>query len=103
MNSNSVKSSAVVLICVMAFATYLFAGSHRATDKETAVTPVVQATDANTMRLQGEQRFRANCGRCHATPQKFSPRTMATVVRHMRVRALITDEDMRLILFYMTQ
>jgi len=28
---------------------------------------------------------------------------MATIVRHMRVRALITDEDMRYILAYMTQ
>ena len=28
---------------------------------------------------------------------------MATFVRHMRVRALITDEDMRYILAYMTQ
>jgi hypothetical protein len=28
---------------------------------------------------------------------------MATIVRHMRVRATITDEDMRLVLFYMTQ
>jgi len=55
------------------------------------------------MRVQGEQRFRANCGRCHATPQKFPPRMMKTVLRHMRVRATITDEDMRMILFYMTQ
>ena len=28
---------------------------------------------------------------------------MATVLRHMRVRATITDEDMRLVLYYMTQ
>ena len=28
---------------------------------------------------------------------------MATIVRHMRVRATITDEDMRLILQYMTE
>jgi hypothetical protein len=28
---------------------------------------------------------------------------MATIVRHMRVRATITDEDMCLVLFYMTQ
>ena len=28
---------------------------------------------------------------------------MATIVRHMRMRALITDEDMRYILAYMTQ
>jgi hypothetical protein len=36
-------------------------------------------------------------------PHKFPPRMMATIVRHMRVRALITDEDMRYILAYMTQ
>ncbi len=54
-------------------------------------------------RIKGEKRFRANCGRCHAAPHKFPPRMMATIVRHMRVRATITDEDMRLILLYMTQ
>jgi cytochrome c5 len=66
--------------------------------------PVAQNSEqAGAMRLEGEKRFRANCGRCHAAPQKFPPRIMATVVRHMRVRATITDEDMRLVLFYMTQ
>jgi len=65
--------------------------------------PVVHSTDVDTMRTQGEQRFRTNCGRCHAAPQKFPPRAMATVLRHMRVRATITDQDMRLVLFYMTQ
>jgi hypothetical protein len=55
------------------------------------------------MRVAGEQRFHANCGRCHATPQKFPPRMMGTILRHMRVRATITDEDRRLILLYMTQ
>jgi hypothetical protein len=57
----------------------------------------------NAMRLEGEKRFRANCGRCHSAPQKFPPRMMATIVRHMRVRATITDEDARLVLYYMTQ
>jgi mono/diheme cytochrome c family protein len=55
------------------------------------------------VRLEGEKRFHANCGRCHQSPHKFPPRMMATIVRHMRVRATITDEDMRLILRYMTQ
>jgi mono/diheme cytochrome c family protein len=54
-------------------------------------------------RIEGEKRFRANCGRCHQAPHKFPPREAATIVRHMRVRATITDEDMRLILKYMTQ
>jgi len=59
--------------------------------------------DDETSLLEGEKRFATNCGRCHQAPHKFPPRMMATIVRHMRVRATITDEDMRLILRYMTQ
>jgi cytochrome c5 len=51
------------------------------------------AAQNRAVRVEGEKRFRTNCGRCQ----------MATIVRHMRVRALITDEDMRYILAYMTQ
>ena len=54
-------------------------------------------------RAEGEQRFRENCGRCHQPPHKFPPRVMVAAIRHMRVRAMLTDEDMRLILKYMTQ
>ena len=72
--------------------------------KGNPVAAIVTNTDnADVMRVQGELRFRSNCGRCHAAPHKFPPRMMATIVRHMRVRATITDEDMRLVLFYMTQ
>lgn len=78
------------------------AGSSNRKEAST-VSPAVHSTDVDTMRTQGEQRFHANCGRCHAAPQKFPPRAMSTVLRHMRVRATITDEDMRLVLFYMTQ
>jgi cytochrome c5 len=93
-----------VVLCVLVFSAGVHAGAR--TPKKNAATtaaPAVHAADPDTMRLDGEQRFRANCGRCHAAPQKFAPRVMSTVVRHMRVRATITDQDMRLILFYMTQ
>jgi len=93
-----------VVLCVLVLSAGVHAGGRTPKkDPATTVAPVVPAADADTMRLDGEQRFRANCGRCHAAPQKFPPRVMATVVRHMRVRATITDQDMRLILFYMTQ
>jgi cytochrome c5 len=59
--------------------------------------------EAAVSRFEGEKRYRANCGRCHMAPHKFPPRMMATIVRHMRVRATITDEDMQLILRYMTE
>jgi cytochrome c5 len=81
--------------------TPLAASSNR--KETTAATTPVSTSDADAMRVQGEQRFRANCGRCHVAPQKFPPRAMATVLRHMRVRATLTDEDMRLVLFCMTQ
>jgi mono/diheme cytochrome c family protein len=61
------------------------------------------ASEERALRLEGEKRFRTNCGRCHQAPHKFPPRVMAAAIRHMRVRAMITDEDMRLILRYMTQ
>ena len=74
--------------------------------KDSSGAPFVSSSttnDEDTLRVEGERRYRANCGRCHATPEKFPPRMMATVLRHMRVRATITDEDTRLILRYMTQ
>jgi cytochrome c5 len=92
----------LVFFFVLVVGPSAFAGSSNKKESS-AVTPAVHATDADTMRALGEQRFRANCGRCHAAPQKFPPRAMSTVLRHMRVRATITDEDMRLVLFYMTQ
>jgi mono/diheme cytochrome c family protein len=91
-----------ILFCALALASFVDAGA-ASSKKAGTNAPVVQSNDSDSMRVQGEQRFRANCGRCHAAPQKFPPRVMATVVRHMRVRATLTEEDTRLILFYMTQ
>lgn len=68
-----------------------------------ARTKAPDAAEERALRLEGEKRFRTNCGRCHQAPHKFPPRVMAAAIRHMRVRAMITDEDMRLILRYMTQ
>jgi mono/diheme cytochrome c family protein len=96
------KNAPIFLFALVLALTAFAASSSK--KEATAVSPAaVHASDADTMRTLGEQRFRANCGRCHAAPQKFPPRAMSTVIRHMRVRATITDEDMRLVLFYMTQ
>lgn len=92
----------------LAMALFLVAGAWAGNDHgapsnaATAVAASGKQDDA-AMRLEGERRFRANCGRCHRAPHKFPPRMMATIVRHMRVRATITDQDMRSILEYMTQ
>ena len=49
----------------------------------------------------GEQRFQANCGRCHHEPESISPREVKAVLQHMRVRAMLSAEDERLILKYL--
>jgi mono/diheme cytochrome c family protein len=69
--------------------------------------PSVSTTPANdTMHerwmAEGEKRFRENCGRCHQPPHKFPPRAMSMAVRHMRVRAMLTEDDMKYVLYYVT-
>jgi cytochrome c5 len=100
------KTSITILLCALCALTLVssvFAGSPAKGKDASAGAAVTHITDADSMRVAGEARFNANCGRCHATPQKFPPRMMGTILRHMRVRATITDQDRRLILFYMTQ
>jgi mono/diheme cytochrome c family protein len=96
------KNWLAVMLFTAAIVSSLFAGVPEG-KKDVSGAAVLQSSSAGDMRVEGERRFHANCGRCHAAPQKFPPRMMATVLRHMRVRATITAEDRRLILFYMTQ
>jgi len=96
-----------ILTAVLALVSSVYAATpprKSENDRASISTPAVRSSaEADAMRIQGQQRFHANCGRCHTAPQKFPPRMMATIVRHMRVRATITDQDMRLILRYMTE
>jgi cytochrome c553 len=50
----------------------------------------------------GERAFQANCGRCHNPPEQLSPRITGTVLRHMRERALLSPQDERDILKFLT-
>jgi mono/diheme cytochrome c family protein len=109
------RASRIVLgILVFAFAAVLPGGSQGAPQKAAAVSSVTKgagisaksaqaSADEEFTLAEGEKRFRQNCGRCHVAPDKYPPRVMATVLRHMRVRATITDRDARLILWYMTR
>ncbi|MGZ4819873.1 MAG: c-type cytochrome [Terriglobales bacterium] len=91
--------------CIVLAAASLWAGERKPEPSEpsTTVAAVARPLQHELDRLEGEKRFRTNCGRCHQPPHKYPPRMMATFIRHMRVRATITDEDMRFILAYMTQ
>jgi len=60
--------------------------------KATSPTPTISP---------GERAFQANCGRCHNPPEQLSPRITGTVLRHMRVRALLSPQDERDILKFL--
>jgi cytochrome c5 len=59
-----------------------------------------QSTEARE-RKEGEQRFQENCGRCHNPPESLRPREVKAVLQHMRVRAMLSAEDEKLIRKYL--
>jgi cytochrome c5 len=59
------------------------------------------ATVAGTASSEGEKRFQVNCGRCHNPPEEIAPAAARAVVRHMRVRAMLSGEDEKLILEFL--
>jgi hypothetical protein len=94
----------VVAILILGAAAFALKGSESKPSKATSSAgSAVSSSDTNQeWMIEGEKRYRTNCGRCHQPPHKFQPRVMATAVRHMRVRAMLTDEDMKYVLFYLT-
>jgi cytochrome c5 len=90
------------------FALTIAAGAAYAGSAAEAPRPISQAATASAddvnlrWMMEGEKRYRTNCGRCHQPPHKFEPRVMATAVRHMRVRGMLTDDDMKYVLYYLT-
>lgn len=50
---------------------------------------------------EGQKIFQQNCSRCHAAPEGFSPRITGTIVRHMRVRANLSEHDERELLHFL--
>jgi cytochrome c5 len=57
-------------------------------NKTHAATPATQPHEDEGTRI-----FQQNCSRCHNTPEGFSPRISGTIVRHMRVRASLSQHD----------
>jgi cytochrome c5 len=42
---------------------------------------------------EGQRIFERRCSSCHNAPEGFSPRMSGTVVRHMRVRASLSQHE----------
>jgi len=71
------------------------AASGQSSKPRSSTSPARQGSES-----EGEKRFEIQCGRCHTPPEDLSPREARAVLRQMRVRAMISAEDERLILKY---
>ena len=60
---------------------------------QTAQAPQTVPQKSGRVHSEGERIFAQNCSRCHTSPDGFSPRISGTVVRHMRVRAQLSQHD----------
>jgi cytochrome c5 len=84
----------VSIICIVA------AAQGNQTKSQAAPSAKAKETAADES-AEGEKLFQTHCGRCHNAPESISPREARAVVRHMRVRATLTNEDERLILKFL--
>ncbi|GGG85932.1 c-type cytochrome [Edaphobacter dinghuensis] len=50
---------------------------------------------------RGQQVFKQNCSRCHNAPEGFSSGISGTIVRHMRVRANLSEADYEALLRFL--
>jgi cytochrome c2 len=97
------KSASVLLTCLASAIAMLplcaQQADHKASNQASPAQVKQASSPADTDR--GEQAFKQNCARCHDAPQGFSPRISGTVVRHMRVRASLSEQDERAILHFL--
>lgn len=63
--------------------------------------PAVPAKQVTQNHDNGQQVFQQHCSRCHTAPEGFPPRISGTIVRHMRVRASLSErEEKELLRFF---
>jgi mono/diheme cytochrome c family protein len=88
---------AVALTCLWSVFLVAIAQTHEKSSQNSSKPSAA----TKTSQTDGERRFQVNCGRCHNPPESISPREARAVVRHMRVRAMLSAEDEELILKYL--
>lgn len=67
-----------------------------------AASPTTKRDRTNSaQQSDGERKFTQNCGRCHTSPEGFSPAISRTILQHMRVRASLGKQDEEDILHFL--
>jgi cytochrome c5 len=97
------KNTSVLLACVAGALALLPLCAQPLEHKASSQAPPAQSKPASSPAepSPGERAFKQNCSRCHDAPQSFSPRISGTVIRHMRVRASLSEQDEKAILRFL--
>lgn len=91
--------AAVALICFSSLNVVVFAQTGTKGSTKNQNSKPARTTQGSS--ADGEKRFQTNCGRCHNAPEDISPREARAVARHMRVRAMLSAGDEKLILQFL--
>ena len=71
----------------------VYARQEASHDKQPAASHNRAAKHPSSEQSDGEKKFKQNCSRCHEAPESFPPSISRTVLRHMRVRASLSEQD----------
>ena len=74
-----------------------------ATANASTATAAAPAEAVTHYKMPADTIYKNNCTRCHSEVPQANPRITTTVLRHMRVRANLTQEEAKAILDYITQ
>ncbi len=69
--------------------------------KSDAATQDSSNAQSSSDQDEGDRLFQTHCSRCHNAPEGFSPRISGTIVRHMRVRASLSQHEEEAILRFL--
>ena len=91
----------VAALWVIAALPALSASKMQQQDPQTATNQSPKKNGTAAPASDGEKKFKQNCSRCHEAPQALSPHISGTILRHMRVRASLSQQDERDILKFL--
>jgi cytochrome c5 len=87
--------------CLLAFFILTAASAHSQTPQpsQPATNPATATSKPRTEPAnlanddEGSEIFAVRCSRCHNAPDGFPPRVAGTILRHMRVRASLSEHE----------
>jgi mono/diheme cytochrome c family protein len=94
------KHVAQIMIGCLAIAAAVAASQPSGSPQQTQ-PPAASQKPRSANSARGEEVFHQNCFRCHQEPEGFSPSISRTIITHMRVRAGLSDPDVKAVLEFL--